>query len=339
MSKPQRLLVAAGLIISVVFLAFAFKDLQPAEVLANIRAAKPLPILVGAVVYFAAVTVISQRWGWLLRAIQSVSLKNLVPLVSIGYMGNNIYPFRAGEILRVWLLQRNHAVPFARGATTAVVERIFDGLVMLTFIVVSLLLLDITSQEVHDVATFAAPIFLAGLVVFFALAARPDWLRRIAGIVSKVLPGKLGEFVSSITNDLISGMDGLRSPVDLALTILFSYLSWAIEAGVYWIVTFAFDLNMTYVDMLLVMAVVNLAGLLPASPGMFGVFEFFASAVLIAEGAPPEIATAYALVVHMVIWLPVTLVGFFFLARQGLGWKAITHARDLENRQPIPASE
>jgi hypothetical protein len=34
----------------------------------------------------------------------------------------------------------------------------------------------------------------------------------------------------------------------------------------------------------------------------------------------------------MVIWLPVTLVGLFFLARQGLGLGAISHARDLEQR-------
>jgi hypothetical protein len=33
-----------------------------------------------------------------------------------------------------------------------------------------------------------------------------------------------------------------------------------------------------------------------------------------------------------VIWLPVTLVGFAFLARQGLGWNALTHARDLEDK-------
>jgi hypothetical protein len=43
-----------------------------------------------------------------------------------------------------------------------------------------------------------------------------------------------------------------------------------------------------------------------------------------------DVALAYAIVVHIVIWLPVTLAGFYFLARQGLGWQAITHARELE---------
>lgn len=71
--------------------------------------------------------------------------------------------------------------------------------------------------------------------------------------------------------------------------------------------------------MLLTVGVVNLAGLIPASPGQIGVFEFFVSLVLIAVAVPDTVAHAYALVVHVVIWLPVTLVGFFFLVRQGFG--------------------
>ena len=82
--------------------------------------------------------------------------------------------------------------------------------------------------------------------------------------------------------------------------------------------------------MLLTVGVVNLAGLIPASPGQIGVFEFFVSLVLIAVGVADTEAHAYALVVHLVIWLPVTLAGFAFLVRQGLGWGAITHARELE---------
>jgi uncharacterized membrane protein YbhN (UPF0104 family) len=99
---------------------------------------------------------------------------------------------------------------------------------------------------------------------------------------------------------------------------------------VYWLVSFAFNLNVGYPVMLLVVGVVNLAGLIPASPGQIGVFEFFVRTVLMAVGVDEATATAYALVVHVVIWLPVTLVGFYFLARQGLNWQAVTHARELE---------
>jgi len=287
-------------------------------------------LMIGALVYFIGVTLISLRWQFLLRSIKPVSLRALIPLVTIGYMGNNVYPFRSGEILRVLLLQRNYQVPVTRAATTVVVERVFDGIVMLTFIVVSLLFVDIQAVEIKRVATVAAPIFLTAVVVFFVLAARPNVLRRLLHVLGHVLPGRIHKIMTRLADEVIGGLQALRSPADLAGAVVFSFASWMVEASVYWIVSFAFGLGVSYPVMLLTVGVVNLAGLIPASPGQIGVFEFFVSLVLIAVRVPDAEAHAYALVVHVVIWLPVTLVGFFFLARQGLGWGDITHARELE---------
>jgi uncharacterized membrane protein YbhN (UPF0104 family) len=97
-------------------------------------------------------------------------------------------------------------------------------------------------------------------------------------------------------------------------------------------VSFAFDLHLGYEVMLLVVGTVNLAGLIPASPGQVGVFEFFASAVLVGVGVNELAATSYAITAHIVIWLPVTVAGFIFLVRQGLGWDAIAYARELEEK-------
>jgi uncharacterized membrane protein YbhN (UPF0104 family) len=107
-----------------------------------------------------------------------------------------------------------------------------------------------------------------------------------------------------------------------------------IEALVYWIVALAIGLDVDYPIMLTVVGVVNLAGLIPASPGQIGVFEFFASRVLMGVGIPEMQAVAYALLAHLVIWLPPTLLGFTFLVRRGLGFSAVTHAREIENLDP-----
>ncbi len=330
MKLNKWLAVGLGLLISLIFLWFAFRNLNPAAVWSQIQTVNVGWLLVGALVYFIGVTLISQRWQFLLRSIKPVSLRALVPLVAIGYMGNNVYPFRSGEILRVLLLQRNYQVPVTRAATTVIVERVFDGIVMLTFIVVALLFVDIPSPEIKRVATIAAPIFLTAVAVFFVLATRPNSLRRILHLMGRVIPGRIHLVMTRLADEIIEGLQALRSPADLAGAVVFSFASWMVEASVYWMVSFAFGLNVGYPVMLLTVGVVNLAGLIPASPGQIGVFEFFVSLVLIAVGVPNTIAHAYALVVHVVIWLPVTLAGFAFLIRQGLGWGDITHARELE---------
>jgi hypothetical protein len=321
------LATVVGLVISAVFLGFAFRGMKPEEVWAQIQNVNIPLLLFAAVWYFAAVAMIALRWRFLLRAFRPIPLRKLIPLVCVGYAGNNIYPFRSGEILRIVLLQRHYGVPFARATTTVLIERVFDGLVMLTFILFTLPFLNISSPEVRTIANVTAPLFLAALVVFFALAARPDILRRLMGVSARVLPNRLGDVVHHLGDEIIAGFKGLRSPLDLAGTVVSSYASWGLEASVYWLVALAFGLDVTYPLLLLVVGVVNLAGLIPASPGQFGVFEFMVFTVMMAAGVASGTAQAYALVVHMVIWLPVTVVGLIFLARYGLGLGAITHAQ------------
>lgn len=335
MSRTQRLFVLFGLLVSVVFLALAFSRLDLSSFVDNIKKVQILPLILAAAWYFVDVAFITARWHFLLRSIKSVPITKLFPLVCIGYMGNNVYPFRSGEVLRVWLLQRNQKVPIARALTTVIVERIFDGLVMLTFIAIGVLTLNISSPIARQAATFAAPIFLLAVVVFFILAARPNILRRIVEPIEKLLPGRLSELALHYTEEFIAGLECLRTPRDLFGMIICSYIAWLLEASVYYIVSFAFNLHVSYVDMLLVVGVVNLAGLIPASPGQIGVFELAVSSVLIAVGVPSAPATAFAVVVHVVIWLPVTVVGFLFLARQGLNLNAVTHARNLTDEPVI----
>ena len=332
MSRNRWLIAGAGILISLVFLWVAFSNLSLGEVWRNIQSANPLWLIVATGVFFVSVVVIALRWQFLLRSIRHIRLRDLNALVLIGYAGNNIYPFRSGEILRIILLQRRYQVPAARTTMTIIVERIFDGLVMLTFIIVPLLFLDHSSPEVRTGATVAAPLFLSALAIFFVLAARPQLLRGLLRFISGWLPERLGTLLSNIGEDVISGLAGLRTPADLAGTVICSYLTWAIGAVVYMQVAYALNLDLSYPLVLMVVGVVNLAGLIPASPGMLGVFEASVKLVLVAAGIPELDAISYALVVHVVIWLPATVAGLYLLFRQGLSLTAITQAQPLESK-------
>ena len=97
---------------------------------------------------------------------------------------------------------------------------------------------------------------------------------------------------------------------------------------------FAFGMQMSFAVALLIIGAVNLAGVISASPGQVGIFEFVVSAILIGLAVEPAKAASYALVVHLVIWLPTTLVGFVLLLGEGMGWAQIAGARDLERDAP-----
>ena len=179
MKVNKWLTAGLGILISSVFLVLAFRNLKPEEVFTVIGGVNIGLLAVAPLVFLVTVTVLAWRWGFLLRSIKPIPLFSLVKLVLIGYMGNNVYPFRTGEVLRVVLLQRFHAVPAAKGAVTVIVERVFDGLVMLVFILVSVSLLHISSPEIQTMTSIATPLFLLAIAMFFVLAARPNLFRRV----------------------------------------------------------------------------------------------------------------------------------------------------------------
>lgn len=329
--RKKRLAFAAGLVTSAVFLALAFRGLQP-DLFWRSLADVSLPWLLAAMlVYYAAVVVIALRWQFLLRAVKFVPLSALAQLVFIGYMGNNVYPLRAGDALRIILLRRNEQVPLVRSTTIVAIERMFDGCVMLTFVLFSLLLIDLHSVEVETIVRLSAPLFAAALLIVFSLAAKPDLLRRFVNLALKVLPRRASAIVARFADEVLAGLEGLRSPAHLLGAIISSYVTWGIEAGTYWFVMHAFGLELSYAVALLLVGAVNLAGLIPASPGQVGVNEFVVITILTALGIAAPVATACAIVIHLSFWLPITATGFPLLLKQGLGWADIGRAKDVES--------
>src|SRR5207237_3689998 len=107
--RMSRLRFVLGFVISAVFLWLALKDQDLSKVWDTLSHANYFWIIPGILTYFLAVLARTWRWHYMLRSIKPVSLRMLFPIVAIGYMGNNIYPARAGVLLRAYVL-KNRAV-------------------------------------------------------------------------------------------------------------------------------------------------------------------------------------------------------------------------------------
>src|ERR1041384_1436016 len=109
----------------------------------------------------------------------------MFPITTIGYMGNNIYPARAGEVLRAVILKRKEGVPVSASLATIIIERIFDGVVMLAFIFVNLSeLAKLTGASgfvgnIQQVAIIGTGIFLGALLIFLMAAMFPQVTAKI----------------------------------------------------------------------------------------------------------------------------------------------------------------
>ena len=136
----------------------------------------------------------------------------------------------------------------------------------------------------------------------------------------RFLPVRFQEKVLDIANKFLSGLGALRSPRDALMVFVTSVVLWLLETGKYWFLMHAFPFQVSFFALMLMNGIVNLATTIPSAPGYVGTFDAPGIAVLTAYNVPLAIATAYTLVLHAALWLPITLVGAFYFLKEGLRW-------------------
>jgi len=325
-----------GVLISIVFLYFALRKQNFGEIWETLQHAQYWWLIPGIAVYFIGLWVRSWRWHYLLRPLKKIPTKSMFPIVCIGYMGNNIYPARAGELIRAYVLKKHEGVPFSASLATIIVERIFDGVVMLGFVFLNLRELSgLTADSgfignIQQVAIWGSVIFFAVLAVFILAAMFPLKAEAVTNwFIDHILPGRIRESVRGFCLRFLTGLESLRSPKDALMVLVTSTIIWLLETGKYWFVMHAFPFQVSFFALMLMNGIVNLTTTLPSAPGYVGTFDAPGIALLTAYGVPGEVATGYTLILHAALWLPVTLVGAYYFAREGLNWnKAIAEAKE-----------
>ena len=321
--RRRWFIIVIGLVVSLGFLWYALRDLHLGEVWTALQGANYWWLVPGVAVYFISVWFRAWRWGFLLRGSKAVSANRLFPVVVIGYMGNDILPFRLGEVLRAYVLWRKEGINIGTTLTTAVLERLFDGLTMVLFVLFGLLFVPL-SAFLSQLVTVASAVFIGALVVFLFLAAQPDLLRRVAhALIGRLVPARFRPPLLGLVEGTVAGLESLRSGRDVLVLFGVTLWVWILETAKYWLVSFAFaDLHLPYVAILLMGGAVNLLTALPSLPGYIGTFELGIK-ILEGIGAPSSSAGSYILVLHAILLLPVTLLGLAFMALEGVQWKEV----------------
>ena len=318
-----------GILISAVFLYFTLRGMHLGEFWQTIKTAKYWWLIPGVAVYFIGVWVRSWRWHYMLRPLKKISTRKMFPIVCIGYMGNNIYPARAGELLRAAVLKQREGVPISASLATVIVERIFDGVVMLAFVFLNLPELARLTQNsgvvgtmnIRDVAIIGAAVFIGALLVFLLAAMFPRVTEGIVNwVIDHLVPTRGREQVRGFSLRFLTGLESLRSPVEALMIFLTTVLIWLLETAKYWFVMHAFPFEVSFFALMLMNGIVNLTTTLPSAPGYVGTFDAPGIALLMAYHVPQAVAAGYTLVLHAALWFPITLLGAYYYLRQPLRW-------------------
>lgn len=330
---------AVGILISIVFLIYAFRGQDYGAILDALRGVNYLLLIPALALYFLGVVVRAYRWSILLSPIKRVTTRQLLPITAIGFMANNVMPLRTGEIVRSYVLSKNFGIRKTSGLATIAVERIFDGLTMVGFMLIAAVTIDFTSALRH-VMTIALILFAVAVTAIAIMTFAHDLRVTMLNLGLRLMPGGIRPKVQHLAEAFFSGLDALRSPKAMATVGISSAVAWLLEASMYFVIAKAFggavkDV-MGFAETLLTTGVANLATLVPSSPGYVGPFEAGVKTALAgALDVPEASALSYAILVHAALWFPVTLWGAIEWSRLHLSMRQAT-ADDTGSAPPNP---
>jgi hypothetical protein len=326
----RRWYILLGIAISLFFIWLALRGLELNAVYGYLASANYWWILPGIAVYFVAVWARTWRWHYLLRPIKVIPLYRLFPIVCIGYFGNNVYPARLGEVFRAIALRATEGVSVSSSLAMIIIERVFDGLVMLLFVFFALPF--VGTQHIPPIyrttIILASVLFGAALLVFLWMAMDRERAMRIySSLAGRLIPARFRAPIDGFYERFLAGLAFLRSPRDVLMVFVTSVVIWLTETVKYWFVMQAFKFSVSFIGLMLMNGVVNLTTTLPSAPGYIGTFEVGAR-VLEALGVDYGLAFGYTIVLHAALWFPITILGAYFAWRLGVRWSDVSRASE-----------
>jgi uncharacterized protein (TIRG00374 family) len=323
---PSRLRTALVLGLTAALLAYFLRGVDLRAVWAETRHADARLLALAVCIVLMTYGLRAFRWQYLLAPIGPTRFSTAFQTTVIGFAASFLLPARVGEVLRPYLLAKREQLPPTAAFATIILERLLDMVTVLLLFGVFVLAVDPSTLS-GDPALYtrvklggilAAGGSVAGLVVFFVLAGHPERLGRLTLRIERVLPAKLARTVAGLVETFAQGLAVMRQPGRLLVSLLLSFPLWlSIAAGI-WITSAAFHMTFGFLGSFLVMTLLVVGVAMP-TPGQVGGFHaMYRIAVVTFFGVPETTAVGAAIVLHAVSFVPVTILGLIFMAREGL---------------------
>lgn len=326
--RNRTLAALVGVAVTVALLAWVLRDVSPAEVWHQARGARPGWLVAAVALTTSTFLLRLFRWRLILltddgRPVDRVAMWHAI---AIGFMANNILPFRAGELLRGFTVNRLAPVKVSSALSSLVLERLFDAVVIIALLFVGLVTAgipattEVAGLRVSDLATRAG--LLAG-ALFAACIGMLLSPRLAHAVIRRVAPAGLAARLAGLLDGFLAGLGALASPGRLAGVAAWSLIIWLVNAASFYAGFRAFDIEVGFGGALLQQSLLVVGISVPSTPGFFGPFEAAIKAVLSLFGVASEVAVAYGLTYHVTTFLPITLLGLWSLARTPVSLRAM----------------
>jgi uncharacterized protein (TIRG00374 family) len=327
----RRVTLAAGTLLTLFAIALMPQYIDVSRMLAEIRTANPAPVLAAAVVYLCSWPVRGARYRDILDELgYTEGLGFLTGAVFISQTGNLVFPARAGDAVRAYVVKTRRHVPYPTGFASLAVERVFDLLTIT--LLAGVVLVGLAATGITNLAGLGtavtegtrsgrvallvasavglAAIVAVGVIVASARSER-NFVRRGVGRLST---DAYADRVAGVIERFVDDIQTVASDRGAFARIGASSVAiWTLDVITALLVFAAFDVALPLTTLVAVgffaVSVGNLAKVLPLSPGGLGLYEgAFALLVVGLTPVATSVALGAAIVDHAVKNI-VTVIG------------------------------
>ncbi len=315
-----------GIVISGVFLYLAFRKIEFKETGQAFKDANYLYVVISSALGMVSLWIRACRWKYLLSPLKRIGIGSLFSSTMIGFMANNLLPARLGEFIRAYSIGSKENISKSSALATIVIERVFDGFTVLSFLAIVLIFFDFPGW-VKKGGYFAFGFFIS--VLIFLIFLRLHTKKVIRGVDSwlKFLPANAKDKLKDVLYSFANGLEVLKNSNHLIMVMIFSVAGWLVMASAYQFAIIAFDFKLPLYAPFVVMVILALGVMIPSSPGFVGTYHYLCIVSLALFAISKDVALSFSIVVHISGFIPVTLIGLYYLWRESLS------LRDLASRK------
>ena len=304
-----------GIMVSLLFLYLALENVDIRVVAASFRNIDFRYLALCIVCQFASLFCRSYLWKNILSFEKDVRYRHSFEALLIGYMGNNVLPFRMGEAMRAYAMGKKEGISRTLSFASIILERLIDLFTLLLFFLTLVLLMKLEEWIIlSGIVVFA---FLI-LAILFLYAVASDFLSlpsALYKIAIRYIPEQLTGTVERIAGSFVKGIKLIRSLQQALWLVFLALMAWILWTAILYFGLKAFHLNLPITATLLLSVVVNIGVMVPSSPGFIGVFQYLCIISLSVFSVSKEVALSFSFLVHSIQYIPTTLLGWLFLTQ------------------------
>lgn len=314
----------AGIVLSLALLVLAFWKVDFPKLLSVLGGANLLLVVAVAFINFAVVAMKALRWQVVLAPTKRITFSTVFLTTLIGFMANNCLPARAGELVRIVALGKKENISKTTVLGTLTLDRVFEGLGMLVVLVALPFMIEMPSWMKQGALVFVVVLLLAlGLLLLLMREQTARWVTYLP------LSRRWAAFFGDLATKLRAGLKTLTNFGTVANVLAISLIIWFTQALMVILCLESIGLHFRLNHAFFILLAINIALLIPAAPGNLGTFELSAALALGALGVGNAQALSFALIYHLVQFIPITLAGVLVLPLLGMGVRDIGHDNQL----------